>query len=208
MKNVTLLATLLLLLFNRADAQNASASPSTNTFTSKLLIEREGLKVLGYRSLIEFNSNKFAAILPTNFRVQSDRQRHRIVAQSEDKSCVLSLSFTNAIILEKDEELDHKYLESRLAGQFQGAKALGESWQFALEDQAPTFDLLRKTAAGEIHKIRVSFIGTAKALITVSMTSSQDRFDNHAFTFADLLASLLQAGKDGELEINPLSNKL
>jgi len=207
-KSTLLFIALILLTSNRTEAQNANVDANTNSFSAKLMTERENNVILGYRCVIEFNSNKFAAIFPANYRVQQDRQRHRIVATSQDRSCVLTLSFTNALILGKDQEFDHQSLQNRLAGQFQGAKIVDETWQFALENQAPTFDLLRRTAAGETHRARVSFVSTAKALVTVAMTSTQDRFQHNAFAFADLLASLLQADEDGKLEINPLSNKL
>ena len=199
---ILLLTALLLLTPDPLIAQN------TNTFSSKLLIEQEGLIVLGYRTIIEFNTNKFAAVFPPRFRVQQDRQQHRITANSQDGSCVLSLSLTNTLILAADQEFEHATVRGRLMKQFPKAKVLNESWQFALEHQTPTFDLLRNTSAGEDHQVRISFIPTEKALITVSMTSTQERFEVNAFAFADLLASMLQADPDGKLEVNPLSNKL
>lgn len=199
--------TLLAIVTPQGVAQQAAQPVSTNTFKVRQVIERSGEVRLGHRSLIDYQGVKYTALMPPTYRVRTSEEQKRVVGYSPDSTCSLTLAFWPAAQLAEDQKFDHDFLRWWIEEQSGGGKILEETWRHTLGSKAPTFDVGWRSKAGVAHKTRITFISLPGTLIEVSMMSRPENFTLNSYAHADLLGSLQKSGKDGKLEITPLSNK-
>jgi hypothetical protein len=156
------------------------------------------------RLYLTLDTNQFACIVPTGFRVDASNP-NKIVLSDSAYTYFITIRF-NGRMAAGGKGLQADSCREMALSRFAAAKISGESSESVGYLSGPSFDLQWKNAAGTDQSARVVFVSTQAGIMEFSLLACSNKFGDGTIHFSSLLSSF-RGSEGGKLEVSSIPDK-
>jgi len=174
--------------------------PNTQPLTTAVQKEPVDTAVPIYRAYITAGNDKFAFIVPDQFRMGGDPAHGRL--QLENAAAGSTITFT--LLRSSDDDVAETGREAYrdvLTRRYPGAKFLGEFSQPAVGHNGLGFNVQWKSESGLVQQTRAFYVPTVAGLLELTVTTSTNNSKRGEANLSELLSSF-QTSMNGELKVH------
>jgi hypothetical protein len=182
-----------------------AADDSTKLEPMTVAVEVEPVKTVEpiYRAYVTTSEEKFAFLIPEQFRTGGDPAHGRLQLTSLSGDTLIAFTFIGAVPTDDADGGRERY-RNALANRYANGKIVNAFTQPTLGRQSNGFEVEWKGPAGLAQKTCAVYVPTASGMLEVTMSTGAKNFKVMETRFKEMLASLA-SDEHGKLKVHHIA---